>query len=51
MIDDTNKTSLRIGGKMSEQGADKAGLALVHYLGIAAVLCSVATIIWAIKWW
>lgn len=47
----SNKTSLRIGGKMSESGADKAGITLVHYLGIAAILLSVAVVIWAIKWW
>lgn len=36
---------------MSESGADKAGITLAHYLGIAAVLFSVAALIWAIKWW
>lgn len=36
---------------MSETGADKAGITLVHYLGTAAVLLSLATFVWAIKWW
>lgn len=38
MNNSSNKTSLRAGGNMSESGVDKAGITLVHYLGIAAVL-------------
>lgn len=45
-----NKTSLRTGERMSESDADKAGITLVHYLGIAAILFSIAAIIFAIKW-
>lgn len=46
-----NKTSLSIGGKMSETGADKAGIILARRLGAAAVLVAVAAVIFAVRWW
>lgn len=45
------KSLLRIGGKMSEKGADKAGMILAKCLGMAEVLASMATVIWAVRWW
>lgn len=50
----SNKTNLNIGGQMSEQGSDRAGIALAHYLGIAAIVVAIAILVWAaswVKWW
>ena len=46
-----NKIRLSIGGKMSETGADKAGVILARRLGTAAVLVAVAAVIFAVRWW
>ncbi|WP_370610919.1 hypothetical protein [Klebsiella aerogenes] len=49
MKNSSNKTSLRIGGNMSEKGADKAGIILACCLGAAAVLFAFAAIVWAFR--
>ncbi|EIC4353481.1 hypothetical protein LJS80_002232 [Salmonella enterica] len=44
----STKTSLSIGGHMSEKGADKVGITLAHYVGIGVVIVSVAFLLWGI---
>ncbi|MFI2816819.1 hypothetical protein [Vreelandella piezotolerans] len=44
------KTRLRVGGRMSEQGADRAGLLLSIAALIAATLLGSAALIGAIGW-
>lgn len=39
-----------IGGNMSEKGADKVGIVLAWFLGVAAVLLAIAAVILAIRW-
>jgi len=46
-----SKSSLSIGGKMSEKGADKAGVVLAYCLGGAAILVALAAFVYAIRWW
>lgn len=43
------KHNIRIGGKMSTQGADKAGLILATGLALAAVISSFSLLIWVLK--
>lgn len=44
------KTRLRVGGRMSEEGADRAGLLLSVAANIAATLLGLAALIAAIGW-
>ena len=45
------KHQLRIGGKMSEQGADKVGNKLANAALIAACGFVVAALIYVVRWW
>lgn len=36
---------------MSEQGADRVGVIAARCLGIAAVILSLAALIYAVRWW
>jgi len=44
------KTRLRVGGNMSEKGADRAGLLLSVAANIAALLIGTAALIGALGW-
>jgi len=46
----SGKTRLRVGGRMSEKGADRAGLLLSVAALIAATLLGIAALIAAIGW-
>lgn len=41
------KTNFRIGGKMSEKGADKAGMIVAVAVLVVAVGAAVSAILWA----
>nr|DAX91773.1 MAG TPA: membrane protein complex protein [Caudoviricetes sp.] len=43
------KHRLRVGGKMSKHGADKAGLVLAWGVALSAVISAVALLVWALK--
>lgn len=50
MKESSNKTNLNTGGKMSEKGADRAGV----ILAVAALISALALLVWAaswVKWW
>lgn len=44
------KTRLRVGGRMSEKGADRAGLLLSIAANIAATLIGLAALIASLSW-
>jgi hypothetical protein len=45
------KNQLKVDGKMSELGADKAGNKLATAAIIAAILFGAAAVIYAVRWW
>ena len=49
-MNDKRKHRLRVGGKMSKHGADKAGLVLACGVALSAVISALALLVWALKY-